>query len=117
MAAENLAVIADDNFPPRAVGRFASVGSRWNRGGTMRPPLMKSERRAPARSAGAITPAPSVGSALPTRILRVGEVMVRTGLSRTTLWRLERRGLFPAKRYLSAGAVGWIEAEVEDWIV
>jgi predicted DNA-binding transcriptional regulator AlpA len=46
----------------------------------------------------------------------VREVSHRTGLSRTTLWRLERRGAFPARRQISLGAIGWIEAEVEQWI-
>jgi len=53
----------------------------------------------------------------PARVLRVAEVMARSGLSRTSLWRLERRGAFPARRQLSPGAVGWIEAEVEAWIL
>ena len=53
----------------------------------------------------------------PACILRVDQVMARTALSRTTLWRLERRGAFPARRQLSPGAVGWIEAEVEAWIL
>ena len=56
-------------------------------------------------------------AAPPARVLRVDEVRKRTGLSRTTLWRLERRGAFPAHRQLSPGAVGWIEAEVEAWIL
>jgi len=73
----------------------------------------------PAANAGATstgsssTVASSVGSL---RIARVGEVTARTGLSRTTLWRLERRGAFPARRQLSPGTVGWIAGEVEDWI-
>lgn len=56
-------------------------------------------------------------SGAPARVIRVDEVMARTGLSRTTLWRLERRGVFPARRQLSPGTVGWIEAEVEVWIL
>lgn len=50
------------------------------------------------------------------RILRVKDVTRRTGLSRTTLWRLERVGEFPARRRLSSNAVGWIAAEVDAWI-
>ena len=53
----------------------------------------------------------------PACILRVDQVMARTALSRTTLWRLERRGAFPERRQLSPGAVGWVEAEVEEWIL
>ena len=51
------------------------------------------------------------------RILRSREVCARTGLSRVTLWRLERRGEFPGRRQLTANTVGWLEAEVEKWIV
>jgi predicted DNA-binding transcriptional regulator AlpA len=53
------------------------------------------------------------------KILRAKEVCRRTGrtgLSRTTIWRIERHGAFPDRRQLSPGAVGWIEAEVEAWI-
>ena len=33
----------------------------------------------------------------------------RTGLSRSTIWRLERRGTFPMHRRISLNAVGWLE--------
>ena len=39
-----------------------------------------------------------------------------TQLSRSTAWRLERDGLFPARRQLSANAVGWLRSEIEGWI-
>ncbi len=45
--------------------------------------------------------------------VRVQEV---TSLSRTTRWRLERRGQFPKRVRLSPGRVGWRQAEIEDWI-
>ena len=50
------------------------------------------------------------------RFLRCDEVLARTGLSRTTVWRLERSGGFPARRRLSPNTVGWLESEVEEWI-
>ncbi len=50
------------------------------------------------------------------RILRVREVVARTGLSRSTLWRLEQKGHFPARRQISAGAVGWLESDVENFL-
>lgn len=50
------------------------------------------------------------------RILRAREVVSRTGLSRTSIWRMERRGEFPARRRLHGGRVGWLETEVEQWI-
>jgi prophage regulatory protein len=52
----------------------------------------------------------------PLQILRVQDVEHRTGLSRTSLWRLQRAGDFPPSRRLSPGTVGWLESEVEAWI-
>lgn len=48
--------------------------------------------------------------------LRDPDVRKATKLSRTTRWRLERAGKFPARRKLSANAVGWLRSEVEDWL-
>lgn len=50
------------------------------------------------------------------RLLRTPEVVDRTGLGRTTLWRLERRGEFPRRRQVLANVVGWREEEVDEWI-
>ncbi len=50
------------------------------------------------------------------RILRTKEVQEMTGLSRTTIWREERKGRFPARVPLSAGSVGWRMNEVLKWI-
>ena len=50
------------------------------------------------------------------KILRVRDVTISTGLSRTTLWRLERRGEFPRRLRLSPNSTGWIESEIEQWI-
>jgi len=52
----------------------------------------------------------------PLRFLRFPAVRARTGLSRTTIWRLERRGDFPRHRRISSNAVAWAEHEVADWI-
>ncbi len=52
----------------------------------------------------------------PLRILRLREVMARTGLSRSTVYELIGKRLFPHPVSLSARAVGWIESEVETWI-
>jgi prophage regulatory protein len=48
--------------------------------------------------------------------LRTHQVIARTGLSRVTLWRLEQRGGFPARRKLTERSVGWLQSEVEAWI-
>ena len=50
------------------------------------------------------------------KFIRLKELIVMTGLSRVTIWRLERAGLFPQRRRIGKAAVGWIEQEVESWI-
>ena len=40
----------------------------------------------------------------------------RTGISRTTAWRLEKEDKFPKRRIVSAGLVGWLESEINDWV-
>ena len=52
----------------------------------------------------------------PDRILRAKEVKEITGLSRTTLWRLENKGDFPQRVSLGVGSVGWRYSEVKDWL-
>ena len=53
---------------------------------------------------------------MPEKILRPRIVVQMVGLSRTTLWRLEKAGLFPMRRKISFGAIGWLESEVLKWI-
>ena len=50
------------------------------------------------------------------RFMREPEVERKTGLSRTTRWRLEQAGQFPHKRKLSQNAVGWLASEIETWM-
>ena len=49
-------------------------------------------------------------------ILDSKAVSKRTGLSKTTLWRLEKAGKFPKRLNTSVSRIGWIEAEVDEWI-
>ncbi|WP_293680970.1 AlpA family transcriptional regulator [uncultured Phenylobacterium sp.] len=51
------------------------------------------------------------------RYLPWKEVGRATGLSRTTAWRLQKRGEFPAPYAISPGRVGYREDEVEAWRV
>lgn len=60
--------------------------------------------------------ATSINKQTSNRMLRVKELVTITGLSKTTLWRLEKVGDFPARKKLSVGAVGWSLLEVENWI-
>lgn len=50
------------------------------------------------------------------RLLRFPAVRERTGLSRSTIWRLERQGAFPRHRRISANVVAWVEQEIMIWI-
>ncbi len=50
------------------------------------------------------------------KIMRLPEVSRAVGLSDSTISRLEREGLFPKRRKLSAGAVGWLAEEIDAWI-
>ncbi len=50
------------------------------------------------------------------RILRFPEVCKMTGLSRTTLWRLEKEETFPHRVQLGKASVGWNSKEVQEWI-
>lgn len=51
------------------------------------------------------------------RILRVADVVKKTGLSRATIYRRMREGCFPPKRTISKVAVGWREDEIDAWIL
>ena len=53
---------------------------------------------------------------MPERILRLPNVLDRTGLSRSTVYLRVTEGRFPRPVSLGARAVGWIETEVEEWI-
>jgi prophage regulatory protein len=64
--------------------------------------------------AGVVVPTPDRGRSL--KLLRFPAVRERTGLSRSTIWRLEREGDFPKHRRISANAVAWVEDEVLSWI-
>ena len=50
------------------------------------------------------------------RIIRSKEVCEMTGLSRTTLWRMEKYKSFPARVSLGKGSVGWRLSEVQKWV-
>tara|TARA_R110001583_G_scaffold191309_1_gene356358 strand:- start:224 stop:406 length:183 start_codon:yes stop_codon:yes gene_type:complete len=51
------------------------------------------------------------------RIIRLPEVIAKTGLGRSTIYKLISEDLFPKSVPLMPRVVGWIEAEVEEWIL
>lgn len=50
------------------------------------------------------------------RILRFPEVRDMTGLSRTTIWRMENDNKFPKRVPLGVSSIGWKLSEVQNWI-
>jgi prophage regulatory protein len=77
------------------------------------------DRDSSLRPEVSVTPAPIAqrsGQVLSLKLLRFPAVRERTGLSRTTIWRLERHGDFPNHRRISANTVVWVEDEVMSWI-
>jgi prophage regulatory protein len=51
-----------------------------------------------------------------TNIIRLAQVRARTGLSRSTLYAYMRDGRFPTPITISERCVGWVEAEIDQWI-
>ena len=49
-------------------------------------------------------------------ILRLPQVMARTGLSRSTIYLRISKGQFPKPISLGGRAVGWIEEEINSWL-
>jgi prophage regulatory protein len=50
------------------------------------------------------------------RLLRLPEVLDRTGLGRTSLYVAMKSGAFPAPAHLGGRIVAWSESEVDAWI-
>jgi prophage regulatory protein len=70
------------------------------------------EREAQAPASG--TGAAQIDGA--SRLVRFPVVRQRTGLSRSTIWRMERRGEFPRHHRISSNVVAWLEDDVSTWI-
>jgi prophage regulatory protein len=52
----------------------------------------------------------------PDAMLKLPTVIERTGLSRASIYRLMRVGLFPQKYPIALRAVAWKRSEIENWI-
>jgi prophage regulatory protein len=53
----------------------------------------------------------------PVRVLRTGQVLARLGISRTTLSDWVRRNNFPSPVELGPNSRGWLEHEVEAFLL
>jgi len=49
-------------------------------------------------------------------LIRWEEVQKMVGISRTSVWRLEKDGEFPKRRHISKRAVGWSQHEIQKWL-
>ncbi len=54
-------------------------------------------------------------STVTTDFMNIREVAIMVGLSRATIYRLEKLGTFPERRRLSHNRVCWLRGEVESW--
>ena len=52
----------------------------------------------------------------PIRTIRRPELMAKTGMSRTTIWKLERQGDFPKSFLITPRCAVWFEHEVDEWL-
>lgn len=50
------------------------------------------------------------------RIIRLKKVLERTGLGRSTVYKMMANGTFPIAVSLGGKSRGWVEEEVESWI-
>ena len=64
------------------------------------------------------TTTPASASAAPARtvLLRLPEVLRRTGMNKALMYRQIAVGQFPAPVSLGLRAVAWIETEIDEWI-
>ncbi|ENM3867008.1 AlpA family transcriptional regulator [Vibrio cholerae] len=53
----------------------------------------------------------------PMRFLKLKEVMEKTALSRSAIYRKMSDGEFPQSVSLGDRAVAWVESEVQDWVI
>lgn len=51
------------------------------------------------------------------RILRMPEVVRRTGASKSTVYSWIEQGKFPKGKKIGGRSVGWLESTVEEWIL
>jgi prophage regulatory protein len=52
-----------------------------------------------------------------TKVIRFSELQKKIGLSRSTIFRLERDGKFPKHIQLGPKSTGWLMHQVDEWIL
>lgn len=61
-------------------------------------------------------PSPAQPEGDPSDTLRLPRVRQRTGLGRSTIYRMMAQGLFPNAVQLTPRAVGWRKADIDTWL-
>ncbi|UCO96415.1 AlpA family transcriptional regulator [Metapseudomonas lalkuanensis] len=51
------------------------------------------------------------------KIIRLKDVIDTTGLARSTIYKYIAEGTFPKPVALGDRCVGWVESEVQDWVL
>lgn len=92
------------------------------RGGDTAPPARRRRPRPAARarrtrrSEAMREPPGGARTQPPIRLLRISEVVARTGLGRSTIYEWSADGRFPAPVRLAGRVSRWVEAEVDEWL-
>lgn len=50
------------------------------------------------------------------KLIRIKEVMDRTGLARSTIYKYMDEGRFPKQLKLGTHSAAWVESEIDAWI-
>jgi prophage regulatory protein len=58
----------------------------------------------------------TLDATIPAQLLRLPDVMSRTGLARSTVWNLVAAGRFPKQVKLSERSSAWVSSEVDHWV-
>ena len=51
------------------------------------------------------------------RVIKLKEVIQKTSLGHSSIYKFIAEGTFPKQVSLGAKSVGWVETEVDDWIM
>ena len=57
-----------------------------------------------------------MSNTIPRRTLRRDGVILKTGLARTTIYHLEKRGEFPQHFLITPRCAVWFEDEIDEWL-
>jgi prophage regulatory protein len=81
--------------------------------------IVADDRSAPSPEADSTTARASSSAAYhsETRLLRLAEVIRRTGLGKTKIYELQKAGMCPSSVHVTSTAVRWIDSEVEGWLL